>query len=169
MLFPYKKFMDKLIDSVFLTNHLNSSMFELAGLSRTIQHCSKKIGLNYLNFCQHIWLYNAMAGWRLRWQRKANLKYNVLPTLAGCGSGTSAPRTGNQLDWGERCSLKGPSKLAIMSDILKAHMAEPRRLFLKKNKILPGHVTDCRNLWTFIYWLLSNRQTNNEEFIVQFV
>jgi hypothetical protein len=65
-------------------------------------------------------------------------------TLAGCGSGISESRTGSQLEWDDFCSLCGPSNPATMSSILKAHIAEPRRLFLHKD--WPQHVDNTHDL-----------------------
>lgn len=52
-------------------------------------------------------------------------------TLAGCGLGASDSRTGSQLEYFVRCSLNGPSNVAMMSENLNAQIAEPRKLFLK--------------------------------------
>jgi len=60
----------------------------------------------------------------------ANRTLHWKPTCAGWGFGMSTCRTGSQFEWMVLCSLYGPSKLAITSDILYAHMAVPRRLFL---------------------------------------
>lgn len=58
--------------------------------------------------------------------------YRDMLTVAGWGLGMSPSFTGNQVKCADFCSLKPPSKVAITSDILNAHTADPDMLFLLK-------------------------------------